>query len=113
MKTLRMFAVFALVAMSLFAVSADAQEISVFLGSEMATSKQVIPMEQFEIHVVVSNINDTLNAVEYSLNLPANVAIVGSTYWNSTSLVMWPVALRKTSRMALRCLVFLRLCSSR
>ena len=44
MKTLRMFAVFALVAMSLFAVSADAQEISVFFGSEMASTKQIKPL---------------------------------------------------------------------
>jgi hypothetical protein len=87
MKTLRMFAVFALVAMSLFAVTADAQEISVFFGTEMASTKQVKPMELFDISIVVSNINDNLNAVEYSLNLPANVAIVGSSYWNGTGLV--------------------------
>jgi hypothetical protein len=88
MKTLRMFAVFALVAMSLFAVTADAQEISVFFGTEMASTKQVKPMELFDISIVVSNINDNMNAVEYALNLPANVAIVGSSYWNGTGLVL-------------------------
>ena len=88
MKTLRMFAVFALVAMSLFAVSADAQEISVFFGSEMASTKQIKPLEQFDISIVVSNIDDTIGAVEYALNLPANLAIVGSSYWNGTQLVL-------------------------
>ena len=88
MKTLRMFAVFALVAMSLFAVSADAQEISVLFGSEMGSTKQVKPLQQFDISIVVSNIDDTIGAVEYSLNLPATLAIVGSTYWNGTQLVI-------------------------
>jgi hypothetical protein len=81
MKTLRMFAVFALVAMSLFAVSADAQEISVFFGSEMASTKQVKPFELFDISIVVSNIDDTIGAVEYALNLPAGVVIVESSFW--------------------------------
>ena len=73
MKNLRMFAAFALVAMSLFAVSAEAQEISVLFGDEMASSKQVKLFETFPVYIVVSNINDTIGAVEYTLNLPANV----------------------------------------
>ncbi len=87
MKTLRMFAVFALVAMSLFAVSADAQEISVFFGNEMASTKQVKAFEPFDISIGVSNIDDTIGAVEYALNLPAELAIVGSSYW-AGSLVL-------------------------
>jgi hypothetical protein len=83
MKTLRMFAVFALVAMSLFAVSADAQEISVFFGSEMASTMQVKPLQEFDISIVVSNIDDTIRGVEYLLSLPANLAIVSSSYWNT------------------------------
>jgi hypothetical protein len=81
MKNLRMFAVFALVAMSLFAVSAEAQEISVLFGDEMASSKQVKLFQSFPIHIVVSNINDTIGAVEYALNLPANVSITGAEWW--------------------------------
>jgi hypothetical protein len=88
MKTLRMFAAFALVAMSLFAVSAEAQEISVLFGNEMADSKQVKMFDSFDINIVVSNIDDTIGAVEYTLNLPANVAITGSNYWNGTNLVL-------------------------
>jgi hypothetical protein len=88
MKTLRMFAAFALVAMSLFAVSAEAQEISVLFGDEMASSKQVKLFEAFPIYVVVSNINDTIGAVEYALTLPENVAITSTAYWNDTPLVL-------------------------
>jgi hypothetical protein len=88
MKNLRMFAVFALVAMSLFAVTAEAQEISVFFGTEMASSKQVKMFDAFDISIVVSNINDTIGAVEYTLNLPANVVITASNYWNGTNLVL-------------------------
>jgi len=88
MKTLRMFAVFALVAMSLFAVSAEAQEISVLFGNEMASSKQVKLYDAFDIMIVVSNIDDTIGAVEYALNLPANVAITASNFWNGTNLVL-------------------------
>ena len=88
MKNLRMFAMLALVAMTLFAVTAEAQEISVLFGTEMASSKQVKPFEAFDISIVVSNINDTIGAVEYSLNLPANVVITASNYWNGTTLVL-------------------------
>ena len=88
MKTLRMFAVFALVAMSLFAVTAEAQEISVLFGTEMADSKQVKMFDAFDISIVISNIDDTIGAVEYALNLPANVVITASNYWNGTNLVL-------------------------
>lgn len=88
MKNLRMFAVFAVVAMSLFAVTAEAQEISVLFGTEMAQSKQVKTFEAFDISIVVSNIDDTIGAVEYTLNLPANVVITASNYWNGTTLVI-------------------------
>ena len=88
MKNLRMFALFALVAMSLFAVTAQAQEISVLFGTEMASSKQVKTFDAFDISIVVSNIDDTIGAVEYSLNLPANVVITASNYWNGTTLVL-------------------------
>lgn len=88
MKTLRMFALMTLVATSLFAAQAQAGEISVFFGAEMASAKQVKPLVPFQISVVVSNIDDTIGAVEYKLNLPANVAIQGSTYWNGTPLVL-------------------------
>jgi hypothetical protein len=88
MKNLRMFALFALVAMSLFAVTAEAQEISVLFGSEMAQTKQVKQFEPFNIQVVVSNIDDTITAVEYSLSLPANVVITSSNYWNGTTLII-------------------------
>jgi len=88
MKNLRMFAMLALVAMTLFAVTAEAQEISVLFGTEMASSKQVKPFEAFDISIVVSNINDTIGAVEYSLNLPENVVITASNYWNGTDLVI-------------------------
>jgi hypothetical protein len=81
MKTLRMFAAFALVAMSLFAVSAEAQEISVLFGDEMASSKQVKLFEAFKISIVVSNIDDTIGAVEYKLNLPENVAVTRTDFW--------------------------------
>ena len=88
MKNLRMIAVFALVAMSLFAVTAEAQEISVLFGNEMASSKQVKTFEAFDISIVVANIDDTIGAVEYSLNLPANVVVTASNYWNGTTLVL-------------------------
>jgi len=88
MKNLRMFALFALVAMSLFAVTAEAQEISVLFGSEMAQAKQVKQFEAFDISLVVSNIDDTITAVEYSLTLPANVVITASHFWNGTTLVI-------------------------
>ena len=88
MKNLRMFAVFALVAMSLFAVTAEAQEISVLFGTEMAPSKQVRLFESFDISIVVSNIDDTISAVEYTLTLPANVVVTASNYWNGTGLVI-------------------------
>ena len=88
MKTLRMFAVFALVAMSLFAVTAEAQEITVSFGNEFASSKQVKMFQPFSIFITVSNIDDTIGAVEYTLNLPANVVITASNYWNGTTLVL-------------------------
>lgn len=88
MKNLRMFAVFALVAMSLIAVTAEAQEISVLFGSEMAHSKQVKMFEAFDISIVVSNIDNTISAVEYTLALPANVVVTASNYWNGTNLVI-------------------------
>lgn len=88
MKTLRMFAVLSLVALTLFAVTAQAGEISVLFGSEMASTKQVKPFIPFDVSIVVSNINDNIGAVEYKLTLPSNVAIQGSTYWNGTPLVL-------------------------
>jgi hypothetical protein len=88
MKTLRMFAVFALVAMSLFAVTAEAQEITVSFGNEFASSKQVKMFQPFSIFITVSNIDDTIGAVEYSLNLPENIVVTASQYWNGTGLVL-------------------------
>lgn len=88
MKTLSMFAVFALVAMSLGAVSAGAGEIAVYFGSEMGSSMQVKPFVPFDIQIVVQNIDDSINAVEYKLNLPAEVVVQDENYWNGTTLVI-------------------------
>ncbi|RKZ10563.1 hypothetical protein DRQ53_05725 [bacterium] len=88
MKTLRMFAVFAVVAMSLFAVAAEAQEIAVYFGSEMSSTKQVKSFEPFDVMIVVDGIDDTINAVEYKLNLPDDIIVMGSQYWNGTTLVI-------------------------
>lgn len=88
MKTLRMFAAFALVAMSLFAVAAEAQEIAVYFGSEMSSSKQVKPFQPFDIVIMVDNIDDTISAVEYRLSLPDDIIVQDETYWNNTQLVI-------------------------
>ena len=49
-RLVSLIAVFALVAMSLFAVTAEAQEISVLFGDGMASSKQVLLAQRKRPH---------------------------------------------------------------
>jgi hypothetical protein len=78
MKTLRTLFAVTLVVTLLAASTAMAQgpTISVYFGPNQESVSQAQTGTQFKIWIVLSNINDTVNAVEYKLTLPPEVAIV-------------------------------------
>jgi len=87
MKTLRtMAAAVALVALA--AVSAGAAPtIGVYFDDQMASNQVAVdPMQQFDIYVIMSTIDDRVDAVEYKLNLPSQVAILNTTYGGANPL---------------------------
>jgi len=88
MKSLRMSVALAAVALVLAAVPAlAAPTIGVYFDAAAAVqSRNVQPNTLFHVYVVLSNVNDTVDAVEYKLNLPASVVIL-STQWPTSNAI--------------------------
>jgi hypothetical protein len=76
MKNLRaLFAVSFVVALLVAASAMAAPTITVSFGPNQDINSQAKTLNPFKIWVVMSNINDTVNAVEYKINLPAEVVV--------------------------------------
>lgn len=78
MKTLRTLFAVTLMVTLLAASTAMAQSptISVFFGPNQDSNSLAQTGTPFKIWVVLSHVNDSVNAVEYKLNLPPEVAII-------------------------------------
>ncbi len=77
MKTLRtLFAVSFVVALLVATSAMAAPTISVLFGPNQDAAAQAKTLRPFKIWVVMSNINDTVNAVEYKLNLPPEIVVL-------------------------------------
>lgn len=76
MKTLRTIALFTVLASMLFAAGAQAAPtIGVYFGADQTPWKTAAPNQPFDIWVILKDIDNTVNAVEYKLNLPTQVII--------------------------------------
>ena len=87
MKTLRtMAAALALVALATVTAGA-APTIGVYFDDQMQIDQTAVdPLQQFNIYVILSSINDRIDAVEYRLNLPPQVAVTGTTFGGAQPL---------------------------
>lgn len=76
MKTLRtFFAVSLLVSLLAASTAMAAPTLSVYFGPNQESNSLAQTGTPFKIWIVMSEINDTVNAVEYKLNLPPEVVI--------------------------------------
>lgn len=87
MKTLRTFAV-ALSLVAMAAVTAGAAPtIGVYFDDQMASTQTAVdPNEPFDIYVIMSTVDDRIDAVEYKLNLPSQVAVMNTNYGGANPL---------------------------
>lgn len=76
MKTLRTIALFTVLASVLFAAGAKAAPtIGVYFGPDQMPWKTAAPNQPFQIWVILKDIESTIDAVEYKLNLPTQVVV--------------------------------------
>ncbi len=94
MKHLRKFALFVVLGSLLLATAAEAQTptIGVYFGPNRVSSTNVVPNTQFKIWVMLTGMNDAINAVEYKLNLPSNVVVLQYDYYGANPLVFGSTA---------------------
>ena len=76
MKSLRTILLLTLAVFVLAAPMAQAQTIGVYFGPDQASNARVQPFKEFKIWVILSQIEDSVNAVEYKMTLPAQVAVL-------------------------------------
>lgn len=76
MKTLRTIALLTVLASFLFAAGAQAAPtIGVYFGPNQMPWKTAAPNQPFDIWIIVKDIESTIDAVEYKLNLPTQVIV--------------------------------------
>lgn len=76
MKTLRKIALLTVLASTLLATAAQAAPtIGVYFGQQKWPWFTAAPNQPFDIWVVVKDVNNTIDAVDYKLNLPVQVII--------------------------------------
>lgn len=84
MKSLRTISLLALVAIMVASVASAAPTISVRValpdGAEFWDDAQVHPNQQRDLVVILGDVAEPINAVEYKINLPQNVLVLGNTY---------------------------------
>jgi hypothetical protein len=90
MKALRTLAVAAaLLCVASVALAAVGPDVGVYFDDQgTETSISVQPYEQFAIHVVMTNINDRVNAVEYKLDLPADLIVTSAEFGGPSPIAL-------------------------
>jgi hypothetical protein len=84
MKTLRKIALLTVMASTLFTTVAQAAPtIGVYFGEEKWPWLTAAPNQPFDIWVIVRNVEGTINAVDYKLNLPDKVIITDMGFGDS------------------------------
>jgi len=84
MKNLRTIPILALVAIMVASVAQAAPTVSIFFsmddGEETWDDTMMHEGQRRDIHVVLSGFDASVNAVEYKINLPAELGVIGTEY---------------------------------
>ena len=87
MKSLRTISMMAFAAAVLFAsVAQAAPTASVRIGDQLWDAATVKPNQQFDVHIVLSGFDASVNAVEYKVNMPNDFAVISNSYGFSGAL---------------------------
>lgn len=80
MKSLRTISFVALLAIMVASVAHAAPTVNARIGDGHWDVAQVHPNTQHDLHIILTGVEDSINAIEYKVNLPQDVAVLSNTY---------------------------------
>jgi hypothetical protein len=88
MRLMQMLGLVALVCVAMTTVASAATVGVYFDDQATTTTNRVRPWESFNLHVVMTAVEDQVTGVEYKLNLPPELVILNRAYWGGDPILI-------------------------